>query len=274
MDALSLLPGYMDAFFQLGMLHLRWANSEHSEVEGLQKRHRKLVAETQQHQKEAMQRQQQQRHRERARIKASRKRQLRDRADQKQRRRKELLDQRRAARERFKSRMSAEDAAAADAMAVEVDEHGEVVEDDDASRSDNLDDDEEDDDEDDDGDDDGSQGEEGENDAANKAAEEARRIVEKEKQEAEANVARKAKSVAQNLQKGLQYLTTSAQNGHLLSLHQVGVLYQTGRGVSKSCGTAAHAFKSVSERAAEPTATVTTALQLWRDGDMEGARLL
>ena len=66
MDALSLLPGYMDAFFQLGMLHLRWANSDHSEVEGLQKRHRKLVAETQQHQKEAMQRQQQQRHRERA----------------------------------------------------------------------------------------------------------------------------------------------------------------------------------------------------------------
>ena len=259
--------GHMDAFFQLGMLHLRWANGEHSEVEELQKRHRQLAAQTQQHQKEALRRQQQQRQRERARIKAGRKRQLKERAEQKQRQRQEAIEQRRAAREKFNARMSPEDATAADTLAAEVNADGDVgdvsgLEDEDEAPGDV------------DGSDDDDTDFYDNEDADSRAADEARRAAEKQKQETEAAVARKAKSVAQNLQKGLQFLTTAAQNGHLLALHQVGVLYQTGRGVSKSCGTAAHAFKSVGERAAEPTAVVTAALQLWQDGDMEGARLL
>ena len=245
--------GHMDAFFQLGMLHLKWANSEHTEVEDLQKRHRQLTLRSQQHQKEAAARQQQRKQKERARLKASRRRQLKERQVQKKRQQQERL-----AREKFNARMAPKDAAMAETMASDAGNDGENIDEDEV-----LDDEEE-----------NIEEEEDEDEDAERTAEEARRATEKQQKDTEAATERKAKSVAQNLQKGLQFLTTAAQNGHILSLHQIGMMYQSGRGVSKSCGTAAHAFKSIGERAAEPTAILSAALQLSRDGDLEGARLL
>uniref|UniRef100_A0A7S2DUP2 Uncharacterized protein n=2 Tax=Octactis speculum TaxID=3111310 RepID=A0A7S2DUP2_9STRA len=86
--------------------------------------------------------------------------------------------------------------------------------------------------------------------------------------------AQKVKQVGVDLQKGLQYLSTAAQHGHLLALHQVGIIYASGQGVAKSCNTALHAFKQVAERSQEITAILSSALELWKAGDMEGTRLL
>ena len=81
-------------------------------------------------------------------------------------------------------------------------------------------------------------------------------------------------SAGQEMQKALQYLSTAAQHGHLLALHQVGVMYSTGQGVARSCPTAVHAFKTISERSPHATSVLASALELWRSNDHEGARLL
>ena len=84
----------------------------------------------------------------------------------------------------------------------------------------------------------------------------------------------RGKTVAAHLQKAFQSLSTSAQHGHVLAAHQLGVLYSSGRGVAPSCGTAVTAFKAVAERSFLGTRLATSALELWRAGDVQSSRLV
>lgn len=83
-----------------------------------------------------------------------------------------------------------------------------------------------------------------------------------------------SQTLANQMHKATSCLSTAAQHGHVLALHQMGLLYSEGKGVAMNCASAVQSLKSVAERGQPTASMMASALALYKANDPAGARLM